>query len=190
LWASVRVAAFPSDQNKSLELSDRDPYEYARAVRVFPEGAATDVSFKVFAKQNDAGRLDVELLDRFGNRPVRLMLTNGGEIEAANGSKAARLGSYVHNRWYVVRIAANAKRDHYSVWIDGKPVLMDARFAESVSSMERISFRTGAYRPNPSRATDPEKMLDDLPHPDDPEREAVFYIDDVTARTMPPGRMH
>ena len=190
LWSAVRVAAFPSEQNKSLELADRDPYEYARAVRVFSEGTQTEVSFKVLAKQNDSGRLEIELLDRFGNRPVRLMLTNGGEIEAENGGTTAQLGSYAHDRWYLVRIEANAKRDRYSVWIDGKPALLDARFAESVLSVERISFRTGAYRPNPSRTTDPEKILDDLPHPDDPEREAVFYIDDVMARAILPRNTH
>ena len=31
-WAQVRVV------NKSLELTDRDPYDYARAQRVFEEG--------------------------------------------------------------------------------------------------------------------------------------------------------
>jgi len=182
LWAPVRVAAFPSEQNKSLELSDRDPYEYARAVRVFPESVQTEVSFQVFAKQNDSGRLEVELLDRYGNRPVRFMLTDGGKVEAVNGSTPAALGAYTKDRWYRVRIEADAKREEYSVWIDGKPALTGARFAESVLSLERLSIRTGAYRPNPSRTTDPEKILTDLPNPDDPVREAVFYIDDVTAR--------
>lgn len=182
LWAPVRVAAFPSEQNRSLELSDRDSYEYARAVRVFPESVQTEVSFQVFAKQNDSGRLEVELLDRYGNRPVGFMLTDSGAIEAVNGSKAATLGPYTKGRWYHVRIEANAKREEYSVWIDGKPALTGARFAESVLSLERLSIRTGAYRPNPSRTTDPEKILTDLPNADDPVREAVFYIDDVTAR--------
>jgi hypothetical protein len=182
LWAPVRVAAFPSDQNKSLELSDRDPYEYARAVRVFPESVRTEVSFQVFAKQNDSGRLEVELLDRYGNRPVRFMLTDDGKIKAVNGSKVATLGDYPKGRWQPIRIEADAKREEYSVWIDGKPALAGARFAESALSIERLSIRTGAYRPNPSRATDPEKILTDLPNPDDPVREAVFYIDDVIAR--------
>lgn len=181
LWAPVRVAAFPSDRNKSLELSDRDPYDYARAVRVFQEGTLATVSFKVLAKQNDSGRLEIELLDRYANRPVRLMFTDGGHLEAANGGKTVSLCSYSPDRWYDVRIESNTKRDSYSVWIDGKPAMLNARFAESVLSVERISFRTAAYRPNPSRQTDPEKILDDLPHPDDPDREAVFYIDDVTA---------
>jgi hypothetical protein len=73
LWAPVRVADFPSARNKSLELQDGDPYDYARAVRVFEESKSATVSFKVYPKQSDSGRLEVEVMDRYGNRPVRLM---------------------------------------------------------------------------------------------------------------------
>jgi len=73
LWAPVRIAAFPSAANKSLELSDRDPHDYARAVRVFEESKTAALSFKVYPKQADAGRLEIEVMDRFGSRPVRLL---------------------------------------------------------------------------------------------------------------------
>ena len=185
-WAPIRVASFPDTNNKSLELSDRDPYEYARAVRVFPEGTEATIAFKLYAKQNDSGRLEIEVLDRFGNRPVRLMLTDGGALQAVNGSAAAEVSRYAPHRWYDVRIEANTKQERYSILIDGKPSIKDARFAESVLSLERISFRTGRYRPNPSRTTDPEKILNDVPHPDDPNPEAVFYIDDVAANARRP----
>ncbi len=181
LWAPVRVAAFPNARNKSLELSDRDPYDYARAVRVFPEGASATVGFRVFAKQADTGRLDIEVLDRFGSRPVRLSLTGSGQIECVNGAKSVALQPYRAGQWYAVQIKLDTARDTYSVAIDGKPALTNARFPESVLSVERLSFRTGPYRLNPSRQTDPEKITTDLPHPDDPERQAVFYVDDVEA---------
>ncbi len=181
IWAPVRVAAFPSARNKSLELSDRDPYDYARAVRVFPEGALATIRFRVFAKQANTGRLEIEVIDRFGSRPVRLRLTESGQIECVNGGKPVALQPYRSGQWYAIEIKLDSARDAYSVAIDGKPALANARFAESVLSVERISFRTGPYRLNPSRQTDPEKITTDLPHPDDPERQAVFYIDDVVA---------
>ena len=34
-WATAEIVDFPSAQNKSLELKDCDPYDYAKAVRVF-----------------------------------------------------------------------------------------------------------------------------------------------------------
>lgn len=185
LWAPVRVASFPNDRNKSLQLADHDPYEYARAVRVFDQGTHVVVTFKVFAKQSDTGRLEMEVIDRFGNRPVRLALTDNGHFDAVNGGATEQIASYTPERWYNVRLAIDTKRDRYSIQIDGKPALTDARLAESVLSVERLSFRTGPYRPNPSRQTDPEKITEDVPHPDDPVRDAVFYVDDVTVE---PGR--
>ena len=66
----VAVADFPSAANKSLELRDKDPYDDARAVRVFPEAKSATVSSKVHAGHN-VGRLEVEVTDQFGHRPVR-----------------------------------------------------------------------------------------------------------------------
>jgi hypothetical protein len=181
LWAPVRVAEFPSAANKSLELEDRDPHDYARAVRVFPESKSASVSFKVCAKQAGGGRLEVEVMDRFGSRPVRLMFTSGGEIQAMDGSRAVTLQSYKAGAWYRVALNVDSTGDSFAVAIDGKPVLKKAAMAVSVKSVERISFRTGAYRTGPARTVDPEKVLTDLPGADDPEPMASFYIDDVVA---------
>ena len=48
------------------------------------------------------------------------------------------------------------------------------------SLLRRAAAASGPVH-NPGN-TDPEKILTDLPNADDPVREAVFYIDDVTAR--------
>jgi hypothetical protein len=181
LWAPVRVAEFPSARNKSLELQDRDPYGYARAVRVFAESKSPAVTFKVFARQADAGRLEIELMDRFGSRPVVLMFTDSGSIQAVDGSRTVDLQSYKPDTWYTFSLTADAGSGKYSVSIDGKRVLNGAAFAESVLSLERVSFRTGAYRPSPARNIDPEKILIDLPGADNPVQTATYYIDDVTA---------
>ena len=179
LWAPVQIADFPTPRNKSLELQDRDPYDYARAVRVFQESKSASVSFKVYSKQADAGRLEVELMDRFGSRPVRLIFANDASIQAVDGSRTVTLESYKPDTWYTVSIAADTQTDNYSVSIDGKSVSKDLRFAESVLSLERISFRTGPYRTGPARTIDPEKIKTDLPRADDPERLVTYYIDDV-----------
>ena len=181
LWAPVRVAEFPSAKNKSLELADRDPYDYARAVRVFPEAKNATVSFRVYPRQSDKGRLEIEILDRFGSRPVRVAFTSNGEIEAVDGSRTKTLQSYKADHWYKIDLTVDAKSDCYSLAIDGAPALKKAANAESVLSVERVSFRTGFYRTGPARNVDPEKVTTDLPHPDDPEPEATYYIDDVSA---------
>jgi hypothetical protein len=183
LLAPVRVADFPSARNKSLELQDGDPYDYARAVRVFEESTSATVSFKVYPKQSDSGRLEIEVTDRYGNRPVRLMFTGGGKIQAVDGNKTITLQPYKPNTWVKVELTVDTKQDSYSVAIDGVPVLKKAALAESVLSVERLSFRTGEYRTGPSRSTDPEQIHVDLAGADEPERAVTYYIDDVTAGT-------
>src|SRR5438094_6675192 len=45
-----------SAANKSLELQDRDPYDYAKAVRVFAEAKSVRVALRLFAAQAGTGR--------------------------------------------------------------------------------------------------------------------------------------
>ena len=58
-----------------------------------------------------------------------------------------------------------------------------AVFTEYVKSVERISFRTGAYRDRPDfkTSTDDDRSPDLVnPNPDLPLPLATFHIDDVT----------
>src|SRR5690606_2720506 len=87
-WAPVTVTDFPGAKNKSMQLTDEDPYDYARALRVFKETTKADLQFRVYAAQSDHGELSVDVTDRYGNRPVRIDFTDRGEIKAMNGSKS------------------------------------------------------------------------------------------------------
>ena len=71
-WSPVEVADFPSEKNKSLLLLDKDPYDYARAIRVFEETKKAEINVKVFPKQSDSGILEIDVTDRYGNRLVRI----------------------------------------------------------------------------------------------------------------------
>ena len=138
------------------------------------------MSFKVYAKQSDAGRLEIEVMDRYGSRPVRLIFTSEGKIHAVDGSKTIALQSYKANTWMKVGLSVDTKSDSYSVSIDGIPILKKAALAESVLSVERLSFRTGEYRTGPSRTTDPEQIHVDLAGADERQAPVTYYVDDVT----------
>ncbi len=182
-WAPVSVAAFPSATNKSLELQDRDPYDYARAVRVFPETKAVTLRFRVHAEQNRTGRLEIEATDCVGYRPVRLVFGADGKIRIQNGGDSSALATYDSKRWYEIAINIDAGRQSYDVSLDGNPISTAARFAEYVTSIERLSFRTGPYRTEPTIRTSGEKAPDHVsPNPDVPESNAVFHIDDVDVK--------
>jgi hypothetical protein len=179
-WAPVRVVEFPTRENKSLQLQDKDPYDYARAVRVFPESAKIRAEVRVYAKQNVTGRLEIELLDRYGSRPVRLAFEPDGSLRATNGGNSIRVATYRPNEWLRVGMEADATTQRLRFSVDGKTVLDDARLAEFVKGFERLSFRTGSFRNEPNRRTRPDSLRDLAdPDPDVPVPMAVYHIDDV-----------
>jgi hypothetical protein len=191
-WSPVRLVDFPSATNKSLELSDRDPYDYARAIRVFPEGKMVNLSIKVCPKQNLNGRLEIDVVDRFGNRPVRLAFAKEGKITAQNGATTLDVARYEPDRWYDLGVKVDVTTRTYRLSIDGKPLGGELTFAEYVKSVERLSLRTGEYRSEPTRSTgrDVEPDVTD-PNPDDPEPLATYGIDDVvitSATTLASGK--
>jgi PelA/Pel-15E family pectate lyase len=186
-WSPVRVVDFPSAANKSLELQDQDPYDYARAVRVFPETKSVTAQFKIHAGQNHAGRLEIDLTDRFGSRPVRLVFAEDGQIKVVDGAKLLNLSAYQTGLWYEVAFKADVAKGRFDVSLDGKPVASAAAFAEYVESVERISFRTGVHRTDPTLKTSTDATPDrTTPNPDIPDQVAVYHIDDV--QITPPDR--
>lgn len=83
VWAPVSIAAEGGD--RYLKLVDREPVDYARAIRTFPQSKSINASFRVAAAQADSGRLEIELLGELGTRPVRLMLDDKGRVRAVDG---------------------------------------------------------------------------------------------------------
>jgi len=180
-WAPVAVAE--SGGGKYLRLKDESPYDYAKAVRVFPESSEVKLSFKVRPEQTSLGRLEIEVVDKHGERPVHLELDDGGKIMAQDGGSLVEVGSYQADRWYAIEIGVDLSSQRYGVVLDSNQVLADANLMEFVTSVERVEFRTGAYRladPLPGAPGS------DLPNPDDPVPMATFDIDDVlTADHVP-----
>ena len=181
-WAPVEVVDFPSASNKSLLLQDKDPYDYARAIRVFEETTAAEIRVKVFPDQAKDGMLDIDVADRYGNRPVRISFNDQGVIQALDGNKKVTLQEYKSAEWYELSISIDAKLfGSYSVAINGKKVLENAQLAEAVKSVERISFRTGQYRDTPNRKTPNQAPAPPLDGTDEPGTNARFYIDEFRA---------
>lgn len=177
-WAPVRVVDAGTSTGKTgtraLELSDEDPYDYARAVRVFPATHGVKVSFRVFARQTDA-RLEIDLLDATGLRPVRLAFGEGGRLWACHEAQWLDAGRYEAGRWitFDLEIPASADADRCAVLVDGKsPLPRPAFFTDPVKTVHRLSFRTGAHRERGFGGRD-------LPGADAKAPAVSFLIDDV-----------
>ena len=63
--------------------------------------------------------------------------------------------------------------------INGKELLKNAALAEAVKSVERISFRTGAYRDLPDRTTPNQEDAPPLEGADVPVTASEYYVDDL-----------
>ena len=175
-WAPVEV--MQAEGAQYLQLRDKSRYDYAKAVRVFPETAeAVLVSFKVRPHQTDTGRFDIDVVDKQGRRPVQISFDSSGTIKATNGGSGVEVGAYQPDTWYAVKIRVDLSSSEYDLTIDNNEVLSNANFAESVTSVERVVVRTGEYRLSDERPHTPD--WDDFPNADDPVTLAVFDLDDV-----------
>jgi hypothetical protein len=180
IWAPVSVAEFPDARNKSLKLEDRDPYDYSRAVRIFEEGKRVKLSFRLLSRQSAHGSLEIDVVDRFGNRPVRLRLREDGKVSASEGSTMTVLAPYRPDTWHRFELEVDARPlGSYSLSIDGKLVHGQAALREAVLSVERLSFRTGPFRDQPTRRTPNQVPGPDLPKAGESTENAVYHIDDV-----------
>lgn len=180
LWAPVRIVSDPTVPPEApanwgvLELRDEDPYDYARATRIFPETHGLKAGFKVLARQTNA-RLEIELADRRGNRPFLFALGEDGHLWACHEGVWTDNGAYTAGQWISFQYEASPKAtsDRGDLIINGKPsVPRSIGPVEAAATVERLSFRTGPQRRQPTGGRD-------LPNADQKAPAAVFLVDDV-----------
>jgi len=182
LLAPITTTDFPNADNKILKLEDKDPYDYARAIRVFEEGNKVEIQLKVYPDQKEGGMLEIDVTDRYGNRPVRIRFDEDGQMKAVDGSQEVVLQTYQPDHWYELKIDIDATlQGKYDLYVNDQKVVEQAALAESVKSVERLSLRTGPYRDIPHRDTPNEEPGPPLPEADVPLPSAVFYVDEVSA---------
>lgn len=186
VWCPVSVVEFPSPADKSLKLQDQDPYDYAKAERAIPESVKVSVNFKIMARQSDFGELHIELAGTRGNVPVRLFLTPDGWIKARDGHHLRYLMEYEPNTWYAMSLTADCATNEYTLSIGEDFIFRGgykwgngAYFTAPVHTVERLVFRTGPRRREPTLDSDRDRR-GDLPQPDEPISRAMYYVNYVT----------
>ena len=172
LWCRTIIEQY--NNQKVLALHDSDPFDYAKAERLFPESKNVVIEFSVTANQTNTGRLEIELLDKKGMATLRIMLDSTGSILTKQGYRNKSLGKYNAGEQLNFKIELNTTTRFYTVTINnGKPNLNV--FFQPVESVERLSFRTGDVRrfPNADTPTDQDY---DLPNANGKAKEAVYFI--------------
>ncbi|HUW19522.1 MAG TPA: hypothetical protein VMW16_09485 [Sedimentisphaerales bacterium] len=200
-WAPVNVVESGEPGNKVLQLNDRDPHDYARAIKIFPSSGKVTIKCRVLAKQADRGRLEIDVLDVQGRGPIGIRLVEEGKVQVVEEAHYEKSENpplvrkekvrdleftYQANSWLSLGLEIDAAVDRYSVILNEKTILENTAFAETgTESLERLSFRTGKHRVTGKRsATSKDSRGKDAidPATDKPLKErqaAAYYIDDI-----------
>lgn len=176
LWCRTVIS------DKKLTLADSDPYDYAKAERVFPNSTKISVEFSIAAQQNNFGLLEIELVDKKGIPCLRLMLDSSGRILTKQGYRNKSLDKYNAGETITVKIELNTATRFYSVSVNGKSPSNNLCFAP-VESVERIVFRTGTTRRFPYADT-PTDQDYDLPGADKEDRKSVYVIHYLKTKSL------
>ena len=169
LWAPVKV------EDKILVLKDKDPFDYAKAERVFPSSSKVITEFSITPKQDNFGLMEIELQDAKGMGTVRLTFDSTGTLSAKAGARYKNFMTYKAGEQYNIKIKLDAFTRFYTITVNGKDVLTSLAF-QPVAEVSRIVFRTGEVRRFPHVDT-PADQTYDLPNAGESEKnEAVYSI--------------
>lgn len=168
------------NNKKVLAIHDADPFDYAKAERIFPVAAQKKIEFTIIPAQQNFGTLEIELVDAKGTPTIRIMLDSVGNILTKQGYRNKSLGKYTANQPIHFKIDINTTTRFYTVEINGGKLANNICFAP-VASVERLVFRTGVTRRFPDADT-PTDQDYDLPNANDINKDAVYYIENVKTK--------
>jgi hypothetical protein len=173
LWAFAGIEK-TSDGIRSLVLKDSDPYDLAKAERVFPAAKSVQAEFSITPGQANTGQLQIEFQDERNTPAVRLSFQSDSIFTAKAGARVKKIMTYEAGVTYKVRVTLNTDTRMYRVNVDDKDVLTQLFFAP-VDSLTHIVFRTGETRRFPT-AESPAEAETDLPRAGDRVPEAWYSI--------------
>lgn len=167
-WNIYRPQWCPVFINKDhrLCLSDSDPYDYARAIRVFENTKEATISFNLGVEKENNEPFEVDVTDRHGERVAVLRFHEG--LITLNGQAC---GTYGPTLWMTIKLHLDGQSVSY-----GNTTVP---YLHAVKGIERISFRTGEYRNLPDRNTPNQTPAPPLPGCDEPLKAATYLIDNL-----------
>ena len=160
-------------------LKDEDPYDYARATRVFGTADRQKVTFDVYIAANP-GVISIDICDKDGSRLIQAQIDSAVcmHISQGNGTldKAIPLEE---GKWHAITFEINSGKSKYELFIDGASAARNCKFTEK-GSVERIVFQTGAYRLDRNiqeyKSGDQNVPGWDEPEADEPAEKTLLYI--------------
>ena len=176
-WAPIAL------QGEWLQLSDCDPYDYAKVVRMIPNTKELEVEFDLKTAQNSYGELDIEFVDDGGNVCSRIVVDSTGVIRVKGGARyGTLLKHYEPGTTYHIKAVLSTSLHRAIYYLNGKKAC-ERQFDTPVESISRIVFRTGMPFDKPDINTPADQDFD-MPRADESNQEASFAIANVVSRSV------
>jgi len=177
----ISVDYSPGASGKSLKFSHADPYDYAKAERLFPKSIKADAAFRLRANPGEGGKLEMEVADAKSQIALRLIVSDGF-IKVRHGGGTANVIPYVPDEWYDINLSMDAQKKKFDIRIGPDIKLSELAFMMPVAAVEKILFRTGSLRRTPTYDTELNK--DDVPGSEEPLKESLFFLNHVTVEAV------
>jgi pectinesterase len=153
---TVRIAGTPSSSNRSVFLNDTSTTTLVSAKKTFTaQSGVVDVEFKFMQPTLVNNTKVFRLLS--GTTAAVSIETIGGALQyrGPNSVYTNILSGYVANRWYSLRVVANAANDTADVYINGVRKVTAGAFFSAVTSLDGFD----SFTPNTSAGS---HYLDDV----------------------------
>ncbi len=167
---------------KALILSDRDPYDYSKAERLFEKSAQCDFYFTLTPVKSKQGVLYIEVCNEKAQVAVRLVLRGNGKLYARTVCELPAF-DFEENRDYALGLHIDCKTFTYKISVDGNK-LTDKngeaavwKFMMAVNTLSRFILRTGPVRYAPTLDDVPDDLPEvPLPGCEEPSEEARYAL--------------
>lgn len=148
VWSPVKMEEH--DGKTALALYDADPYDRARAMRVFPAYETCMVKAVIVpAGISDKTAYTVDMEDESGRVAVRFIYNNKGEIIVKNGGRYDFFTTYEKNVPLKFKVEVNCNTNKFVLSITQKDMNESGTFAlsNSVYNVQRILFTSKTTLP-------------------------------------------
>ena len=172
VWAPVKL------DGEWLNLSDKDPYDYAKVEKVIPATKELTVDFDLKPAQNDNGRLDIEFVDDKGNVSSRIVFDSDASAKVKGGARyGGMIKKYEAGKTYHITAKLSVKGHVGTYFVNGKKACT-RMFDTPVEAITRVVFRTGALFDKPDIETPADQTVD-MPRANEEDKLASFAIANV-----------
>ena len=169
-WARAGI------EEGALTLRQSDPCDYAKAVRVFPEGETACLRLRLSVQGLENGELHLEVSDGKGMNAVRLLLRPDGQAAIRGGGGQWPVAAYRDGETLDVVIKIDCRKKRVSACVNGNSS-GDHMPISPCRTVERLTLRTGAPRTGPTLETELKNLcLPDVPGGSERKGEAVYRL--------------